>query len=119
MYQKLQKLCKQKNTNITKLCEQVTGSSGNLTTWKKGYMRSDYLAKAADILGVSTDYLLDRTIEPDDEKSSLSGLTENEREIVKIFKELTETQQGIIIGRALSLAEYNNNDYSNKERISL
>lgn len=64
MYKRLQVLCKEKGTNITHLCENVTGSSGNLSTWKKGYMRSDYLAKAADILECSTDYLLGRTDSP-------------------------------------------------------
>jgi len=60
MYQKLKELCKKKGTNVTQLCIEVTGNSGNLATWKKGYMRSDYLAKSAEILGVSTDYLLGR-----------------------------------------------------------
>ena len=64
MYQKLKNICEAKGINITQLCKQVTGSSGNLSTWKKGYMRSDYLSKSADILEVSTDYLLDRTDEP-------------------------------------------------------
>lgn len=61
MYKRLQLLCKEKGTNITHLCEEVTGSSGNLSTWKKGYMRSDYLSKVADILECSTDYILGRT----------------------------------------------------------
>lgn len=64
MYKKIQELCKLRGTNITNLCEQVTGSTGNLSTWKKGYMRSDYLSKAADILDCSVDYLLGRTNNP-------------------------------------------------------
>lgn len=64
MYQKLKNICKAKGINVTQLCTLVTGSSGNLATWKKGYMRSDYLAKAADILNCSTDYILDRTDNP-------------------------------------------------------
>lgn len=60
MYNKLQKLCNIRGTTPTALCKQVTGSGGNLATWKKGYMRSDYLSKVADILHCSTDYLLDR-----------------------------------------------------------
>lgn len=64
MYQKLKDLCKEKGITVTQLCIQVTGNSGNLATWKKGYMRSDYLAKAADALGCSTDYMLDRTDDP-------------------------------------------------------
>lgn len=61
MYELLQTLCEQCGMTVTNLCVQVTGSKGNLATWKKGYMRSDYLAKCADILECSTDYLLGRT----------------------------------------------------------
>ena len=60
MYERLLELCEIKDIKITRLCEEVTNSPGNLATWKKGYMRSDYLSKCADILGVSTDYLLGR-----------------------------------------------------------
>lgn len=58
MLERLKKLCKENNTNITALCVEVTGSKGNLATWNKGHMRSDYLLKCAEILNVSTDYLL-------------------------------------------------------------
>lgn len=60
MYEIIEKLCNEHGITITNLCKQVTGSSGNLSTWKKGYMRSDYLKKVADILNVSADQLLDR-----------------------------------------------------------
>ena len=61
MYDILEQLCNERGVAITKLCKDVTGSSGNLSTWKKGYMRSDYLKKVAEILNVSADYLLGRT----------------------------------------------------------
>ena len=64
MYEIINQLCKERKISITKLCEMVTNSSGNLATWKKGYMRSDYLQKIADYLDVSVDYLLGRTDEP-------------------------------------------------------
>ena len=60
MYTRLVELCEKKGLTITRLCETVTKSPGNLATWKKGYMRSDYLAKCCDILDVSADYLLGR-----------------------------------------------------------
>lgn len=101
MYERIQILCEQNGTTITKLCILITGSSGNLNTWKKGYMRSDYLKKIADYFNVSTDYLL-----TGEEKSSLFDLTENEQRILDIFKHLTESQQGQIIGRAELMAEY-------------
>lgn len=64
MYEIINELCKKNNISITKLCEMITNSSGNLATWKKGYMRSDYLQKVAEYFNVSVDYLLGRTQEP-------------------------------------------------------
>lgn len=65
MYELLQKLCNEQGLTVTNLCIQVTGSKGNLATWKKDYMRSDYLAKCADILDCSVDYILGRTDVPE------------------------------------------------------
>lgn len=64
MYEIINELCKKNNISITKLCEIITNSSGNLATWKKGYMRSDYLQKIAEFFNVSADYLLGRTDNP-------------------------------------------------------
>lgn len=63
MYDLLKQLCRERGITISKLCTEVTGNSANLATWKKGYMRSDYLAKCADVLGVSADFLLQRATE--------------------------------------------------------
>lgn len=115
MYKRIQDLCKAHNTTITALCTEVTGSPGNLATWKKGYMRSDYLLTVAEKLNCTTDYLLTGK---NTEKSSLPELTENEQVIVKVFKELTDTQQGEIIGRAKAMAEQNDDLYLRKEDAS-
>lgn len=64
MYERLKELCSARGLNITQLCIDVTHSGGNLSTWKKGYMRSDYLSLVADKLQCSTDYLLGRTDTP-------------------------------------------------------
>lgn len=61
MYEKIQEMCSKKGITITALCKEVTGSTGNISTWKKDYMRSDYLSAVADKLDCTTDYLLDRT----------------------------------------------------------
>ena len=77
MYKKLQEMCKAKGTTITALCKEVTGNSGNLATWKKGHIRSDYLSKAADILECSTDYLLGRTDIPNLFTTAVNGNSQN------------------------------------------
>lgn len=110
MYERLKKICKERGLNITKLCEEVTNSSGNLSTWKKGYMRSDYLSLVADRLQCSTDYILGRTdIQnknteinvKDNNQNNINGNNniqvstnnEFENEIISIFSSLTTRQR--------------------------
>ena len=57
----IQNLCKSNGTTLTALCKEITGSSGNLPTWKKDKIRLDYLIQIADYFGVTPDYLLGYT----------------------------------------------------------
>lgn len=52
-------LCEKNGISVTALCKEITGSSGNLSTWKNGNIRTDYLIKIADRFNCSVDYLLD------------------------------------------------------------
>lgn len=84
MYSRLENLCNEKKISITALCIKVTGSSGNLSTWKKGYMRSDYLCKCADILGCSVDYLLGRPAD---------GITAEEMQLLELFRACSDSDR--------------------------
>ena len=64
MYELLEKLCKDSGISITKLCLDITGSKGNLPTWKKGNINPVSLLKIADYFNVTVDYLLGRTNYP-------------------------------------------------------
>lgn len=87
MYSRLENLCNKKKISITALCVKVTGSSGNLSTWKKGYMRSDYLSKCADILDCSVDYLLGRPAD---------GITAEERQLLEHFRACSDDDKKYI-----------------------
>ena len=102
MYKRLQSLCKEKNTSVTALCRQVTGSEGNLSTWKKGYMRSDYAAMCADILGVSVDYLLGR------EDKKISPVLTTEDKLQDFVDKLTQLSQAELqeLDNYLAFLEY-------------
>ena len=76
MYERLQELCKQRGTTITAVCEKVTGNKGNLRTWKKDYMRSDWLSEVASLLETSTDYILGRTDNPDNNMNNNINITD-------------------------------------------
>ncbi len=81
MYERLESLCQKNNISITKLCVEITGSKGNLSTWKKGNINPESLRKIADYFDVSADYLLGRTDNPretsisvtDNKQTSLTG----------------------------------------------
>ena len=64
MYELLLELCEKRGISITNLCLEITGSRGNLNTWKKGNINPVSLTKIADYFNVSTDYLLGRTDNP-------------------------------------------------------
>lgn len=58
IYKRLCDICVEKKITPTALCVAITGSQGNLSTWKKGNIRTDYLISIANKLDCSTDYLL-------------------------------------------------------------
>ena len=64
MFERIRILCVENGLTVTELCKQLTGSSGNLPTWKKGNIKADTLCKIADYFNVSVDYLVGRAEEP-------------------------------------------------------
>lgn len=93
-------VAKSKGIQIKDMLSDLGLGLNTLQNMKTSMLKADSLAKIADYLGVSVDFLLGR-------KSCASELTENEAAIVAVFKNLTETQQGELIGRAKLMAEQN------------
>ncbi len=58
IFERINELCKKNNTTITTLCKEVTGSSGNLSTWKKDNIRPYWLISISQKFNVSADFLL-------------------------------------------------------------
>lgn len=115
LYDNINALCAEIGTTPTKFTTEVLKlSSSKVTAWKNGSIpKYEVLQAIADYFHVTIGYLFDGG-----EKSSLPKLTENEQTIVKVFKELTDTQQGEIIGRAKVMAEQNDKEYLRKESVS-
>lgn len=99
MYERIQELCKQKGMKITALCIAVTGSPGNLATWKKGYMRSDYILKVSQILGCSIEYLLIG------EEPATSTLAADVQQLISNYNALDDAQKKAVCDYVASLAE--------------
>lgn len=84
MIERLDEICIKNGTSLTALCKEITGSSGNLPTWKKDRIRSDWLRAICIKFNISSDYLLGL--------SSDSGLnasfSKEEREALNRFNRL-------------------------------
>lgn len=85
-------LCSQKNITVSNLLERFSSSKSAMSAWKKGNISPDTLVKIAGFFGVSLDYLFTGE-EPE------PPLTENERELLEVFRILDNREQLKLIGR--------------------
>ena len=91
---------------------KATGiSTGNISDWKKGksFPSAEKLVLISEFLDCSTDYLLGLSNDP--VKNNNTDLNANEIAVLKLFRQLNDTQQGILIGRAELMVEENDNRY--------
>lgn len=110
------RILEEKKISQKSFAEAVGANEKTVSAWRsRGTKPSiDLIVPIAKELDVSLEYLLTGN----EQKSSSPELTENEQTIVKVFKELTDTQQGEIIGRAKVMAEQNGKEYLRKESVS-
>ncbi len=118
IFNRLIEICDNYDTSISKLLDDYTSSRSAISAWKNGNINADVIVKIADRFNISTDYLLGKSSDSTGKKkNSPSELTENEQKIISLFKLLSESQQGQLIGRAEMMAEYGvnqNNNYTSQ-----
>ena len=101
IYKQLAELCASIGTTPTNFVKDVLKlSSSKVTAWKNGSIpKSEILIQIADYFGVTVGYLFDG------KKSSPSELSEEERDCLSAFRELTRDDQMKYIGRMQATAE--------------
>ena len=94
-------LCSKINKKPNNVCKELGLSTATATHWKNGTIpKGDVLVSVAQYFNCSVDYLLGM----DNDKKML---TDNEKQIIELFQELSPTQQGELIGRAKVMIEQN------------
>lgn len=86
MIDRLEELCIKNGISLTALCKEITGSSGNLPTWKKNRIRSDWLQAICIKFNISSDYLLGLSSDVNLKVS----LSKEEQDVLNRFNRLTE-----------------------------
>ena len=83
-------LCDEKNITVSNLLKNFSISKSAMTAWKKGNIHPDTLIKIAGFFGISVEHLI---------TGKKTELTENEKELIDIFRTLNEHEQLKLIGR--------------------
>lgn len=61
IFDRISQLCIENDITPTFLCKKITGSSGNLPTWKKGNIKAEHIIEICNFFSVSSDWLLELT----------------------------------------------------------
>ncbi|MDE6427125.1 MAG: helix-turn-helix domain-containing protein [Ruminococcus sp.] len=85
-------LCNEKNITVSNIVGRFSTSKSAMAAWKKGNISPDTLVRLADFFGVSIEYLMTG-------KESRPELTENEQELLDVFRRLDNREQIKLIGR--------------------
>lgn len=87
---------KRQNYSIYKVLPTLDLSKNTLDSANKSMPKSDSLAKIADFLGVSVDYLLGRDV---------FNLTDAEHALLSCFRDCSEQSRAVLLDMALHYAE--------------
>ena len=113
-YEQLEILCKENGTTPTNFTVNILKlSSSKVTAWKGGSIpKYEILKQISNYFHVTIGELFDGK-----RKSSSPELTGNEQRMLQVFKNLTPTQQGELIGRASIMSEQNEAEAKMKDRV--
>ena len=81
---KIQQLCKEGNTNLSKLERDCGLANATIRRWENASPTAENLAKVADHFGVSVDYLLGRGV---------YALSDMAQQYAKLFDELPDDKK--------------------------
>ena len=95
LYERIDRLCKDRNINITVMCKESGASRGSLSDLKFGRKQNlsvETLSKIASYFDVTVDYLTGKENSPDE-----FVLTEGEKDLLELFRLIPEDQQPVVL----------------------
>lgn len=104
--ERIEKLCLINNTTLTALCKEITGSSGNLPTWKKDNIKPIWLKKICLKFNISSDYLLDIP-----SVTTNPSLNDEEQQALERFRRLNSDNRITAQSKMIELYNSQNNPF--------
>lgn len=101
-FKQLEHLCKMNKVSISTVINNLGMSKGSITSWRNGVIpNGDTIIKIAEYFNVSTDYLLTGKI-------SNADLSNQEQELIYLFRKLPEAGKERMIGYIEGYIDKNN-----------
>ena len=101
---------KLKNIKINKMLQDVELGENTMSNLKTSMPKVDNLSKIADYLECSLDYLMGRTDNPSLENT----LVEKHKELVSLYDNLDDYEQGLVMGYLTRISEEHKNNAAEK-----
>lgn len=90
-------LAKEQGIKKSFLCSQIGINEAYFRQAKaKGLLPENVVAKAAEVLNTTTDYLHGKT-DKKEKPDEIAGLSENEIELLNLFRQLSSQEQGLFL----------------------
>lgn len=97
---------KEKNVVLKTMLSDLSLGSNTMSNLRHGRMiAADALARIADYLDCSTDYLLNRTDTPKKIIENSIEILDDEKELLEAFNNLSEKNKGMVLGFIYGLTE--------------
>lgn len=102
---KIKELSKSKNITVKQLLEDVGLGFNTMSHMRTSMPKADNLAKIADYLDVSVDYLLGRTdnFHSSDKEQSENNLSSDEQKLIDIYNSLSDDDKILLMAYGLQL----------------
>lgn len=106
---KIFKLLKEKGISEKKFSDDLSLGKDKLSQWKMGKTNSykDYIVEIADYFGVTIDYLL----RDNEENKNTANLSEDEQEVIDVYRTLSKPEKTIIKGEMYKMMLYSPNKF--------
>ena len=103
---KLKELREENNLSQLDIAKGIETSQRNISRWENGTNEptSSFVVKLSDYFQCTTDYLLGRENEYGIIETKNNSLSENENQLVSLFRKLNERDQNKVLGYIQALA---------------
>jgi len=97
LFNRIQELCKQHQTNFSKLERECGLSNATIRRWEKASPTADNIVKVADYFNVSVDYLLGRDAyslsnEAQDYAKKFDSLSDEKKKLAMAYMSVVQAQ---------------------------